>query len=72
MVAEQVGHLIDGLHLLCDSLNDTPPTLWDQSLRVEAHLVAERSRQDRERLRKEIATATATRQGRHGAGESPS
>ncbi|SIO38968.1 hypothetical protein SAMN05444166_4307 [Singulisphaera sp. GP187] len=61
MVAEQVGHLMDGLRLLCDSLNSTPPTLWDQSMRVDASLVAERSRQERESRRKEIATATATR-----------
>ncbi|AGA24643.1 hypothetical protein [Singulisphaera acidiphila] len=64
MVAEQVGHLIDGLRLLCDSLNNTPPTLWDQSMRVDASLVAERSRQDRENRRKDVATATATRRGR--------
>ncbi|WP_406698158.1 hypothetical protein V5E97_04810 [Singulisphaera sp. Ch08] len=64
MVAEQVGHLIDGLRLLCESLNNTPPTLWDQSMRVDANLVAERSQQDRERRRKDVATATATRRDR--------
>jgi hypothetical protein len=61
MVAEQVGNLIDGLRLLCDSLNSTPPTLWDQAMRVDSSLVRERSKQDGERRRKGVSTMTMTK-----------
>jgi len=62
MVADQVGNLLDGLRLLCDSLNDSPPSLWEQANLVDSALVRERARLRLERAHKSVATATMTKE----------